>query len=109
MPIYFMTEVVLEQQNCPSVELSDVMFRQHVMFLTLGDPAGIAQSVSMSPYHFTRLFKSSIGKSPHQYVIEARVKRAKDLLTTGKFGISEAAYLAEIVNPTSTLPRIALE
>ena len=52
----------------------------------------IAQAVYMSPYHFTRLFKESTGQSPHQYVVEARVRKAKELLTTGKFTISEAAY-----------------
>jgi AraC family transcriptional regulator len=54
--------------------------------------SGIAQAVGMSPYYFTRLFKESTGQSPHQYVVEARVRKAKELLTTGKFTISEAAY-----------------
>jgi AraC family transcriptional regulator len=53
--------------------------------------SGIAQAVGMSPYHFTRLFKESTGQSPHQYVVDARVRKAKELLTTGKFTISEAA------------------
>jgi AraC family transcriptional regulator len=52
----------------------------------------IAQAVYMSPYHFGRLFKESTGQSPYQYVVEARVRKAKELLTTGKFTISEAAY-----------------
>jgi len=54
--------------------------------------SGIAQAVYMSPYHFTRLFKESTGLSPYQYVVEARVRKAKELLTTGKFTISEAAF-----------------
>ena len=54
--------------------------------------SGIAQAVFLSPYHFTRLFKESTGQSPYQYVVEARVRKAKELLTTGKFTISEAAY-----------------
>ncbi|HYY30444.1 MAG TPA: AraC family transcriptional regulator [Chthoniobacterales bacterium] len=54
--------------------------------------SGIAQAVFMSPYHFTRLFKESTGQSPYQYVVEARVRKAKELLTTGKFTISEVAY-----------------
>jgi AraC family transcriptional regulator len=52
----------------------------------------IAQAVYISPYHFTKLFKQSTGQSPHQYVVEARVRKAKELLTKGKFTISEAAY-----------------
>jgi AraC family transcriptional regulator len=54
--------------------------------------SGIAQAVYMSPYHFTRLFKESTGQSPHQYVVDATVRKAKELLTTGKFTISEAAH-----------------
>jgi AraC family transcriptional regulator len=54
--------------------------------------SGIAQAVGMSPYHFTRLFKESTGQTPYQYVVDARVKKAKELLTTGKFTISEVAY-----------------
>jgi AraC family transcriptional regulator len=37
--------------------------------------SGIAQAVYMTPYHFTRLFEESTGKSPYQYVVEARVRR----------------------------------
>jgi AraC family transcriptional regulator len=54
--------------------------------------SGIAQAVGMSPYYFTRLFKESTGQPPHQYVVEARVRKAKELLTTGKFNVSEAAH-----------------
>jgi AraC family transcriptional regulator len=54
--------------------------------------SGIAQAVAISPDHFTRLFEESTGQSPYRYVVEARVRKAKELLTTGKFTISEAAY-----------------
>jgi AraC family transcriptional regulator len=54
--------------------------------------SGIAQAVGMSPDNFTRLFKESTGQSPYRYVVEARVRKAKELLTTGKFTISEAAH-----------------
>jgi AraC family transcriptional regulator len=54
--------------------------------------SGIAQAVGLSPDHFTRLFKKSTGQTPYEYVVEARVRKAKELLTTGKFTIGEAAY-----------------
>ena len=54
--------------------------------------SGIAQAVALSPDHFTKLFKKSTGQTPYEYVVEARVRKAKELLTTGKFTISEAAY-----------------
>ena len=54
--------------------------------------AGIARAVHMSPYHFTRLFKQSTGLSPYSYVIQARVKKAKELLTSNKFSIIEVSH-----------------
>jgi AraC family transcriptional regulator len=54
--------------------------------------SGIAQSVGLSSDNFTRLFKESTGQSPYRYVVDARVRKAKELLTTGKFTISEAAH-----------------
>jgi len=52
----------------------------------------LARVAGVSPYHFIRLFRTSTGKSPYQYVLEARVRKAKDLLATGKFTIAEVAH-----------------
>jgi AraC family transcriptional regulator len=60
--------------------------------------SGIAQVAEMSADHFTKLFKESTGQSPYRYVIEARVRKAKELLTTGKFSISEAAHQVGFVD-----------
>lgn len=56
--------------------------------LTLADLAAIAQ---LSPNHFTRLFKQSTGLTPHQYLIQQRVERAKRLLIKGKLAIADVA------------------
>ena len=42
--------------------------------------ADLAQLLDMSPFHFSRLFKRSIGMTPHQYLSQQRVERAKQLL-----------------------------
>ena len=42
--------------------------------------ANLAQLMDISQFHFSRLFKQSIGVSPHQYLIQQRVERAKQLL-----------------------------
>jgi AraC family transcriptional regulator len=60
--------------------------------------SAIARAVGMSCDHFGRLFKESTGKTPHHYVVEARVRKAKELLTTGKFTISEVAYQVGFVD-----------
>ncbi|MEG3878706.1 AraC family transcriptional regulator [Microcoleus sp. herbarium7] len=51
----------------------------------------IANHIDISSYHFCRLFKQSTGFSPHQYVIQQRVERAKQLLRQGKMSLSEIA------------------
>jgi AraC family transcriptional regulator len=48
--------------------------------LTLDAISAVAH---LSPYHFARMFKTSTGLPPHQYVITRRVERAKRLLRDG--------------------------
>jgi AraC family transcriptional regulator len=42
--------------------------------------ADLAQLLDMSQFHFSRLFKQSLGVSPYQYLLQQRVERAKRLL-----------------------------
>ncbi len=60
--------------------------------------ANIADAAHMSPYHFSRLFKESTGFTPHQYVIEQRLKRAKVLLGSTALPIAEIALLCGFAN-----------
>lgn len=43
----------------------------------------IAKAVNLSPFHVARLFKQSLGVSPHQYLIQLRVDSARSLLSAG--------------------------
>jgi AraC family transcriptional regulator len=56
--------------------------------LTLRD---IAAAANLSPYHFSRLFKATTGLSPHQFVIEERTTRARDLLVSTDLPLHEIA------------------
>jgi AraC family transcriptional regulator len=53
--------------------------------------AAIAQQVEMSPYHFSRLFKQSVGLSPYQYVMQQRIERAAYLLRTTTISVAAIA------------------
>ena len=48
----------------------------------------------MSTHHFVEAFKISVGKPPHQFVLEKRVQRALELLRDGEGTIAEIAEAA---------------
>lgn len=53
--------------------------------------ADLAEVVGISQFHFSRLFKQSMGMTPHRYLLEQRVEQAKRLLTATKLTILEIA------------------
>jgi AraC family transcriptional regulator len=54
--------------------------------------AQIAASEYLSPFHFSRVFKDSYGVSPHQYVIQQRVAKARELLTQPNMTVTQVAH-----------------
>jgi AraC family transcriptional regulator len=53
--------------------------------------ADLAQLLDISQFHFSHLFKQSIGTSPYQYLLQQRVERAKQLLKQKDRSIMEIA------------------
>lgn len=53
--------------------------------------ADLAREASLSPFHFSRAFKHSTGQSPHRYLTERRIERAKSLLRHGDLPLSQIA------------------
>lgn len=47
------------------------------------DLEAICKEAYISKYHFIRLFKRYYGRTPHQYLAEVRVKKAKKLIQNG--------------------------
>ena len=51
----------------------------------------MSQQANMSLFHFARTFKQNMGVSPHQYLIEVRLAKAKELLRDTKLPITQIA------------------
>jgi AraC family transcriptional regulator len=59
----------------------------------------LAKAAGLSEYHFLRMFRQSTGLTPHQYVINQRIERAKELLQKTEMSITEIAYLLGFSTP----------
>lgn len=53
----------------------------------------LATHLGISKFHFSRLFKKSMGVSPHQYVMQQRIELAKQLLVKADMSISDVAMM----------------
>ena len=60
----------------------------------LAEPLSIGQlaaQCALSPYHFARMFRESVGLAPHQYVLARRLNRARELLRHSSLALGEIA------------------
>jgi AraC family transcriptional regulator len=76
--------------------LTPLQWEQLVAFVEdhLGDNLSLPHLASLVGYsadHFARLFKRAFRVSPHQYILERRVERAKAMLRTRSHSIAEVA------------------
>jgi AraC family transcriptional regulator len=56
--------------------------------------ADLAQLLGISQFHFSYLFKRSLGKPPYQYLLQQRIERAKQLLKQTDKSIIDIAFLS---------------
>jgi len=66
----------------------DYVHEYYAQDLSVAELAAVAH---VSPSHFARLFKRTIGMAPHEYLIACRIERAKRLLLTEDIPIHEVA------------------
>lgn len=51
----------------------------------------LATIAQMSPYHFLRLFKQSMGVTPHQYILQRRIEKVKHMLQHSELSMADIA------------------
>jgi AraC family transcriptional regulator len=61
--------------------------------------SNLAETASMSPFYFARLFKNSTGVTPHQYVATRRMERAKEMLRHSDTSIFEIGIRVGYLDP----------
>lgn len=49
----------------------------------------VAAEAELSPYHFIRQFRAVFGETPHQFRIQARLDRARHLLTLSSYSVTD--------------------
>lgn len=54
----------------------------------------LAEAAGLSEFHFAKLFKQSMGASPHQYILQRRLERAKELLRNPALSLSDISLEA---------------
>jgi AraC-like DNA-binding protein len=65
-----------------------------LMALSIAEPhpiARIARTLDASPFHLAHVFRTEIGSSPHQYLVQLRLIAALDQLRNGAADLSKLA------------------
>ena len=64
----------------------DLIERHYAKPLTIERLASLA---GLSPFHFIRAFRAAFGQTPHRYLRDKRIDRAKELLITTPLPVTE--------------------
>src|SRR4026208_1951170 len=52
----------------------------------------ISSEACFSRYHFLRLFRQAFNKTPHQYLVERRIEKAKELLGADELRVTDVCF-----------------
>jgi AraC-like DNA-binding protein len=74
---------------------SDYMRAYYNSNITIEDICG---EIHVSPFHFIRMFKQRTGITPHQFLLRMRIEKARELLSSGRYSISETASACGFVS-----------
>lgn len=91
---HYHTNTLVSPVVLPALSAAAIRRVQEYVEAQLDQPLGIddlAAVAALSPFHFSRVFKEATGCSPHQYVIQRRVERVRQLLPTSPLTLAQLA------------------
>jgi AraC-like DNA-binding protein len=56
------------------------------------DLTEISRQACLSRYHFLRLFRDTFDTTPHQYLIQRRIEKAKELLRVRSLSVTDVCF-----------------
>ena len=56
------------------------------------DLSQISREACLSRYHFLRLFRDAFATTPHQYLIQRRIEKAKELLRARSLSVTDVCF-----------------
>jgi AraC-like DNA-binding protein len=91
IPERLYSRALVRQSGLPSYKLRRAMdfIQAHIDQPILLEQ--VAGAVALSPFHFHREFKRATGMTPHQYIVQVRMERAKALLSDSDLPLAEVA------------------
>ena len=61
----------------------------------------ISKSVYLSPFHLLRIFKEHTGITLHQYIINARIEKGKELIKSKRYSLGDLYYETGFSDPSN--------
>ncbi len=90
MTMYYSQNCRFDDLSAERIDRAKVIIRERL--LQDVSPEEVASAVNMSYSWFRKLFKDYTGLSPAHYILELKIRQAKDLLSTTRQSIKEIAY-----------------
>ena len=70
-------------------DAADFLLEHSAEKVSLEDAARVA---GLSAFHFLRVFRRELGLTPHQFLVQARLRRAQRLLRGSALSVTDVAY-----------------
>jgi AraC family transcriptional regulator len=104
MVIYLLDKVMNTLSNSPSLSIPENLKKYHLLTVETAKEfihQYFSENISLhqlarhcytSPFHFSRIFKTVLNLSPHQYLLRVRLQHAKMLITSSEKPIGDIAF-----------------